>query len=157
MYKRQILFIGELDALKFFDVDKESIKIGAGLNLSTFRESIVGYCPELEHLLLRFGGTQVRNQATVGGNFANASPVGDLPPVFIALNASVVLQSVQGQRTITTEEFFHSYKNTELKTNEFIREFSIPLTSFQSTHTQVVNRFYKISKRLDDDLSLIHI
>jgi len=143
------------DALNFFDVGTEAIVFGAGVSLTAFRECIVSLCPELEHLLLRFGGTQVRNQATVGGNFANASPVGDLPPVFIALNASVVLQSKRGQRTITAEEFFHSYKNTELKTDEFIREFSIPLNSFQSTNTQVVNRFYKISKRLDDDISAV--
>jgi len=151
----EILFLGEVAELDFFDIDAEAIRFGAGLKLSVFRQRIIEFCPELENLLIRFGGTQVRNQATVGGNFANASPVGDLPPVFIALNASMVLQSVRGQRTIAAEDFFHSYKNTELGADEFIREFSIPITSFQSTNTQIVNRFYKISKRLDDDISAV--
>jgi len=50
----------------------------------------------------------VRNQATIGGNFANASPVGDLPPVFIALEASIVLASVRGERTVKADDFFVS-------------------------------------------------
>ena len=111
-------------------------------------------------MLARFGGAQIRNQATVGGNFANASPVGDLPPAFIALGATVVLQSERGLRSMMVEEFFLSYKSTQLKTDEFILEFeiplvSLPLASVQSDTTRIFNRFYKISKRFDDDISTV--
>ncbi len=153
----QIIMLGEIAELKFFDVESELIRIGAGLSLTEFRKRIADLCPDLEELLVRFGGTQVRNQATVGGNFANASPVGDLPPVLIALNTSVVLQSIRGQRSISAEEFFISYKNTSMQTDEFVREFSIPRSAFAATDKsqRVINRFYKISKRLDDDISAV--
>ena len=154
---QEILFLGNMKELDFFSVEKSQIRVGAGLTLAAFRDSIISLCPQLETLLVRFGGTQVRNQATVGGNFANASPVGDLPPVFIALNASMVLQSERGCRTLSAEEFFISYKNTQLAADEFIREFVIPLESFDTEDParQVVNRFYKISKRMEDDISAV--
>ncbi len=154
---KQIINVGEVYELKFFNLETDAIKIGAGLTLTEFRKYILAHCPDLAELLTRFGGTQVRNQATVGGNFANASPVGDLPPVFIALNASVVLQSMRGNRTVSAAEYFIAYKNTAMEADEFIREFSIPLTAFSTVNKEqrVVNRFYKISKRLDDDISAV--
>ena len=122
--------LGAVDQLNFFTTTANELRVGAGLCLTEFRQKIIALCPELEALLVRFGGTQVRNQATIGGNFANASPVGDLPPVFIALNASVILQSTRGERTVTAAEFFISYKKTMLESDEIIREFIIPLSSF---------------------------
>lgn len=153
----KIILSGEVDELKNFTVTESELRIGAGLCLTDFRQKIITLCPELEALLVRFGGTQVRNQATPGGNFANASPVGDLPPVFIALNASVVLQSVRGLRTVACRDFFISYKRTQLESDEIIREFVIPLNSFNHAENpaSVINRFYKISKRLDDDISAV--
>ncbi len=152
----QIIQLGGIDELDFFDVSAEAIRFGAGLSLSSLRQKITAYCPELTDLLIRYGGTQVRNQATVGGNFANASPVGDMPPVLIALNASVVLQSVRGKRKLMAEEFFHSYKKTAMQADEFVCEFSIPLASFNpAANSIIVNRFYKVSKRLEDDISSV--
>ena len=153
----KIIAIDALDQLGAFSTSATELRVGAGLSLTEFRKKISALCPELEALLVRFGGTQVRNQATVGGNFANASPVGDLPPVFIALNASVVLQSTRGERTVKACDFFISYKNTLLESDEIIREFIIPLSSFKHSGKtiSVVNRFYKVSKRLDDDISAV--
>ena len=153
----QIIMLGAVDQLNFFTTTANELRVGAGLCLTEFRQKIIALCPELEALLVRFGGTQVRNQATIGGNFANASPVGDLPPVFIALNASVILQSTRGERTVTAAEFFISYKKTMLESDEIIREFIIPLSSFlhSGKSVSVINRFYKISKRLDDDISSV--
>ena len=153
----QIIMLGAVDQLNFFTTTANELRVGAGLCLTEFRQKIIALCPELEALLVRFGGTQVRNQATIGGNFANASPVGDLPPVFIALDASVIVQSTRGERTVTAAEFFISYKKTMLESDEFIREFIIPLSSFVHSEksVSVINRFYKISKRLDDDISSV--
>ena len=111
----QIIMLGAVDQLNFFTTTANELRVGAGLCLTEFRQKIIALCPELEALLVRFGGTQVRNQATIGGNFANASPVGDLPPVFIALNASVILQSTRGERTVTAAEFFFPIKRQCLR------------------------------------------
>jgi len=151
----KIIMIGALDELNFFTATATELRVGAGLCLTEFRQKIVEFCPELEALLVRFGGTQVRNQATIGGNFANASPVGDLPPVFIALNASVILQSTRGERAVTAAEFFTAYKKTLLESDEFIREFRIPVSSFRhpDKSVSVINRFYKktlVGRTLDE-------
>lgn len=151
----EIIWLGEVDELNFYNVTNNELRIGAGLCLTEFRKQVSDLCPEMDTLLMRFGGTQVRNQATVGGNFANASPVGDLPPVLIALDAKLVLQSVRGERTINAAEFFVSYKKTLLEKDEFIREFILPMSSFRQVEDTVVNRFYKISKRIDDDISAV--
>jgi len=159
----EIIYLGEVEELSFYNASDTELRIGAGLCLTEFRKQVGALCPELDALLIRFGGTQVRNQATVGGNFANASPVGDLPPVFIALGAKLVLQSVRGKRTVSAADFFVSYKKTLLEQGEFIREFILPKSSFVQSNgagsggdtSKVVNRFYKISKRLDDDISAV--
>ncbi len=152
-----IILLDGVDDLSFIDCTAQQIRIGAGTCVTEFREFIIKLCPELNDLLVRFAGTQVRNQATVGGNFANASPVGDLPPVFIALQAQVVLASSRGERTVPVDEFFVSYKETLLAADEIIREFVIPTAMLNNNHSsqQTVNRFYKISKRMEDDISAV--
>ncbi len=153
----KIILLGGVSELSFIDVTADAITVGAGTCLTEFRNTFVPYCPELDALLVRFAGTQVRNQATVGGNFANASPVGDLPPAFIALNASIVLASASGERIVTAQEFFVSYKKTLLQPDEIIKEFIIPRSSLNqpASSNRIENRFYKISKRLDDDISAV--
>jgi len=154
-----VIMLGAVDELSFIVQSADNITMGAATSLTEFRNYIVQQCPQLEPLLVRFAGAQVRNQATIGGNFANASPVGDLPPVFIALEASIVLASVRGERTVKADDFFVSYKKTLLAPDEIIREFIIPQASFHlsgsDTITRIENRFYKISKRLDDDISAV--
>ena len=157
-----VIMLDGVAALSFVTQTSDEIRIGAGTSLTWFRDALVHYCPELDPLLARFAGTQVRNQATVGGNFANASPVGDLPPVFIALNASLVLASARGERTVKAHEFFVSYKETLLQPDEIIREFMIPRAAFDvsllpsgNNGIRIVNRFYKVSKRIDDDISAV--
>lgn len=153
----KIILLDGVSELSFIDVTADAITVGAGTCLTEFRDTFVPYCPALDALLVRFAGTQVRNQATVGGNFANASPVGDLPPVFISLNASIVMASASGERIVTAQEFFVSYKKTLLQPDEIIKEFIIPRLSLSqpASSNRIENRFYKISKRLDDDISAV--
>ena len=126
------------------------LEIGAAVTLSELDHLLGEQYGELSTLLKRFGSRQIRNQGTVGGNIANASPIGDLPPVFIALDASLSLQSVDGIRSISLESFFIDYKKTALQGNEFVRAITIPeLPSVQ--HLKI----YKISKRIDDDISAV--
>jgi xanthine dehydrogenase small subunit len=63
-------------------------------------------------LLTRYGSTQVRNAATLGGNIANGSPIGDSAPALIAMNTELVIRSAKGQRKIKLEKFFLDYKKT---------------------------------------------
>jgi xanthine dehydrogenase small subunit len=101
-------------------------------------------------MLWRLGSSQIRHSGTLGGNIANASPVGDTPPVLIALNAEVELASHEGTRKLPIEDFFVSYKVTVLKKGEYIRRITIPKLK-NGEYLKV----YKISKRLEDDISAV--
>jgi xanthine dehydrogenase small subunit len=146
----KIIYLGNVAELRQVSDSGAGLEIGAAVTLSELDHLLGEQYGELSTLLKRFGSRQIRNQGTVGGNIANASPIGDLPPVFIALDASLSLQSVDGIRSISLESFFIDYKKTALQENEFVRAITIPeLPSGQ--HLKI----YKISKRIDDDISAV--
>ncbi len=103
---------------------------------------------EFDGFLRRIAAEQVRNRGTIGGNLANASPIGDMPPVLLALEASVQLWSSTGERLLPLRSFFLSYRKTALNPGEIIKSISFnqPDSGF------FVN---KVSKRQDDDISLV--
>ena len=74
----------------------------------------------------RYGSTQIRNVASIGGNLGSASPIGDSLPALLALNAKLILQS-KNQRLLDIKDFFKGYRKTALKNKEFIKEIRIPI------------------------------
>ncbi|NKB76733.1 MAG: xanthine dehydrogenase small subunit [Gammaproteobacteria bacterium] len=132
--------------------------IGAAVSLSKTREVLAPHYPDINELLLRFGSRQIRNQGTIGGNVANASPIGDFPPVLIAIDAQLELERKAStqikSRVIDVEDYFLDYKKTDLREGEIIRSIIIPKPSPPSK-TQSNLKVYKISKRIDDDISAV--
>src|SRR4029434_4981020 len=98
----------------------------------------------------RFAGTQVRMAATVGGNIANGSPIGDLPPALIALRSTVALQQTDRPRTLPLENFFLDYGKQDRRPGEFLRVVRVPKFGADEHF-----RCYKISKRFDSDISAV--
>ena len=98
----------------------------------------------------RFASKQIRQQATIGGNIVNASPIGDGPPVFLALNASVELSSSTGTRTMPLSEFFVGYKKTALAPDEVLTSIIVPPRQNDQTFAAL-----KVSKRKDQDISAV--
>ena len=91
---------------------------------------------------------QIRNLGTIAGNLANASPIGDTPPCLIALEATLVLRSANGTRSVPAENFITGYRKTVLQPGEFIESIRVPrLRPDQQFFA------YKISKRFDQDIS----
>jgi len=113
-------------------------------------KSLFNYWPGLETFLHRFGSLPIRNWATIGGNIANASPIGDMPPVLIALEAKLKLRKNSKVRLVKLEDFFVSYKKTILKKGEFIESIVIPKPTGKE---QLIT--HKISKRYEDDISAV--
>ena len=122
-------------------------QIGAAVSIYRLAEAVHGHWPDLDRLLLRFGATQVRSQGTLGGNLCTASPIGDLPPVLLALNADVHIHNDSSQRTVSIDDFFTGYRQTALTDGEYLHSVSIP----KDADLQV----YKISKRYEDDISTV--
>ena len=124
--------------------------IGAGVTYTQLEPLFEAHFPAFAHLLHRLGSQQVRNRGTLGGNIANASPIGDTPPVLLALGAQVVLASVNGERGLALEDFFLDYKKTALAADEVVSRIFIP----QPTEGSQL-RVWKLSKRREDDISAL--
>ncbi len=129
---------------------EHQLSIGANVVLSDAYAALADNFSDFGELLRRFGSLQVRNQGTIGGNIANASPIGDTPPLLIVLDAQIKLRQGKQSRVIALEDYFISYKLTAQKDAEFIEQIIIPKLQPDQTF-----KAYKVSKRLDDDISTV--
>ena len=126
------------------------LSIGAAVTYTQAMPFIINAYPDFEELLNRLGALQVRNAGTVGGNIANGSPIGDMPPGLIALDARLVLASSNGERTIKLEDFFIAYGHQDLKPGECVARILLPLARDNQYF-----RTYKLSKRTEQDISAV--
>jgi xanthine dehydrogenase small subunit len=145
-----IVFLGEIADLRRIARGPEHLEIGAGASWSACADALGQLHPSLSELLLRFASVQIRNAATIGGNIANASPVGDGPPPLIALGASVVLLGPQGEREIALEDFFQAYRRTDLRPGEIVARIRIPIPDPAAKFA-----VWKVSKRFDQDIAAV--
>lgn len=143
--------VAELQQLK---IEEASVRIGAGVPLSRLERELAGVFPALDQMLPWFAARQVRNRATLGGNLGSASPIGDLAPVLLALDAGVHVRGPRGERRIGIDEFFLDYRKTALAADELIVAVTLPrpLPTKLSTSTQAA---YKVAKRQTDDISIV--
>ncbi len=149
----QVISLSGINELGFIEQRNGQWCIGAGCSIAALLSTLGPLNADIADMLYRYGSTQVRNSATVGGNIGNASPVGDLPPLFIALQADVVLRSAAAERVIKLESFFQDYKKTVLQADEIISEIRFDSSALDCEHS--VLKIYKISKRIDDDISSV--
>jgi xanthine dehydrogenase small subunit len=126
------------------------LRIGAAATWSDLQDVISRHYPDFGELVRRFASVQVRNAATIGGNIANGSPVGDGPPALIALGASVVLRTGSARRTLPLESFFIAYGKQDRQPGEFVEAIEVPLLDRPERL-----KCYKISKRFDQDISAV--
>lgn len=131
-----------------FTLTENALDIGAAVTYSQVKHELVALYPDLQELIDRLGSRQIRNQGTIGGNVGNASPIGDMPPVLIALGATLVLRKGEARREIPVADYFVSYKVTVQQPGEFIERIIVPRPVEGDLF-----RVYKISKRLEDDIS----
>ena len=146
------VFIGHLDELQRITVDDRTLRIGAGVSYSAAEAVISTHLPQLSEYWSRIAGWQVRNMGTVGGNIANGSPIGDLPPPLIALGAQIVLQRAGQRRDIPLEAFFLEYGKQDRAPDEVLTEVIVPLPEADTRFA-----VYKISKRRDEDISALAV
>lgn len=132
------------------DDGREGWWIGAAVTYTRLMPLLDEHFPGFAHLLHRLGSAQIRNRGTLGGNIANASPIGDTPPVLLALEARLCLAGPEGERELAMDEFFIDYKKTALREGEVIRAVFLPAP--KPAHTLKV---WKLSKRREDDISAL--
>jgi xanthine dehydrogenase molybdopterin binding subunit/xanthine dehydrogenase small subunit len=129
-------------------------RIGASATLTAVEDLVAPEYPSLEKMLKVFAARQIRNRATLGGNLATASPIGDTPPVLLALDAQLVLATARGERTVELCDFFTAYRKTLLAPGEIIREVLVPRPTLAKGLTRRSD-FFKVSKRRELDISIV--
>ena len=144
-----ILYLNSIDELNYIKENNKYIEVGATTSLRTFEQFIKKYYSDFNTILKRYGSVQIRNVATIAGNIATASPIGDSLPLLLSLDASIVLESFDKKIILPLKNFFISYRKTRLKQGQFISSIRIPI--FKKN----IFKAYKISKRIDDDISSV--
>ena len=145
---RPVAFLNGVEDLKGIEVQGGQLHVGACVTISALREAVKDRLPSFGELLRRYASVQVRNAATIGGNIANGSPIGDGPPALIALGATLHLRRGDEMRSLPLEDFFLEYRKQDRKPGEFVAGVSFP-------EFAPALRCYKISKRFDQDISAV--
>lgn len=149
-----VISLGRVKALRAITDEGDHLRFGAMAGHIDVRAALAGLSPQLDELMRRFGGEQVRNAGTIGGNIANGSPIGDLPPALIALDATLVLarraEAGIERRSMPLESFFIEYRKQDRRPGEFVEAVLVPkLAEGALFHAS------KVSKRFDEDISAV--
>ena len=143
-----LIDIGQVAELKRIEPRESGVWIGAGVRYVDARETLGGLYPELGAMMRRLGSTQVRNSGTIGGNIANGSPIGDMPPALIAAGATLVLNRGGERHQMPLEAFFLDYGRQDRRLGEFVEAVIVP-----TPRPGLVFKVFKLSKRFDQDIS----
>ncbi|HSG57263.1 MAG TPA: xanthine dehydrogenase small subunit, partial [Paracoccaceae bacterium] len=143
-----VAFLNRCADLQQIDEGPDSIRIGAGVTIADLIPVMQTLHPSFAAMLRRYGSAQVRAAATIGGNIANGSPIGDGPPALIALGATLHLRNGDTRRTLPLEDFFIDYGKQDRAKGEFVEAVTLPRQPDRL-------RCYKLSKRFDQDISAV--
>ena len=143
-----VAFIAGIEDLRGVTVTDTQIRIGAVTPVADLIPAFAPLHPSLSAMLNRYASAQVRAAATIGGNIANGSPIGDLPPALIALGATLHLRHGDSRRALPLEAFFLAYGKQDRAPGEFVEGVTIPRQPDRL-------KCYKISKRFDQDISAL--
>lgn len=146
----QMTFIGQCDDLLVVEEDADGLTIGAAVTYEEARNALAGILPDFGVLIGRIGSTPIRNSATLCGNIANGSPIGDGPPALIAAGAILHLRCGKQRRSLNLEDYFLAYGKQDRRSGEFVEAVYVPRPT-----PDTVYRSYKISKRFDQDISAV--
>ncbi|MDB2390632.1 xanthine dehydrogenase small subunit [Alphaproteobacteria bacterium] len=145
----RMVWTGRIEGFDAIEDSKNCLIVRPAVNHQTVMETLAKRWPAVATLMRRFGSLQVRSSGTVCGNIANGSPIGDLPPLLIALGSQIELQLGAKKRTLKLENFFVSYGKQNRKPGEFVSGILIPKVKAPYL------RCYKLSKRFDQDISAV--
>ncbi|MFY9210728.1 MAG: xanthine dehydrogenase small subunit [Aestuariivita sp.] len=143
-----VAFLSGCRDLQQIEETDAGLRIGAAVTMDRVHGAMAARHPSYAEMIRRYGSLQVRNAATIGGNIANGSPIGDNPPALIALGARLHLRKGDTRREMPIEAFFIDYGKQDRAPGEFVEAVTIPNQPDRL-------RVYKISKRFDQDISAV--
>lgn len=143
-----VAFLNKCADLRGVTITDDRITIGATTTLTDLQTAIAPLHPSFGAMIARYGSVQVRNAATIGGNIANGSPIGDGPPALIALGATLHMRQGAKRRSLPLEAFFLEYGKQDRAPGEFVERITVPRQPDRL-------KCYKLSKRFDQDISAV--
>jgi xanthine dehydrogenase small subunit len=146
----KLIFTHGVSALHDVHEAGDHLRIAAAATYAESYAALGALHPDVGEVLRRLGSTQVRASGTIGGNIANGSPIGDMPPLLIALGATLVLKSAEGERRMALEDFFIAYGKQDRKPGELVWRIEVPKPEANKHFCA-----FKISKRFDQDISAV--
>ncbi|KAF9895263.1 hypothetical protein FE257_000165 [Aspergillus nanangensis] len=161
------VFVGDIAELaQITIVEEESnvteLRIGGNASLSDIEAECHRLAPQLGQrgsvlsatakVLRYFAGRQIRNAASLAGNIATASPISDMNPLLMAVNATVVAQTTQEEQTLSMTSMFLGYRKTALPEGGIITQIRIPIPA---AGVREITKSYKQAKRKDDDIAIV--
>ncbi|MBT8087482.1 MAG: xanthine dehydrogenase small subunit [Gammaproteobacteria bacterium] len=147
---QNVIYSGRVAELHELATTPTHIEIGGALTLTDAMPEILNNYPGLEELFRRYASPPIRNAATLAGNIANGSPIGDSMPALMVAGASLVLRRAKTEREISLDDFYHDYRVNDLQPGEFIARIRLPIPP-----SGTVVRSHKWSKRFDQDISAV--
>ncbi|WP_439574891.1 xanthine dehydrogenase small subunit [Phreatobacter sp.] len=146
----KIIHTGRVAELKQLDLAPHGLTIGAAVTYAEAEGALSVLDPDIAIWAKRLGSAQVRATGTIGGNIANGSPIGDSPPLLIALGARLHLRHGEAVRDLPLEDFFQAYGRQDRAPGEVVTHVTVPRPP-PDTHLRV----FKLSKRIDQDISAV--
>ena len=157
-HRRYALLVSTEGVRELSTVEKTDVAyvIGGGATLTAIEEALGGEYPMIDKMLWVFAARQIRNRATLAGNIVTASPIGDMPPLMLALDAAVVLEKKGSSRTVPLADFFVAYRKTVLEPDEIVRSIVLPRLGAPASlgAARRLMDSYKVSKRRELDISI---
>jgi xanthine dehydrogenase small subunit len=145
-----IIHLGEVADLARIEETPEGLTIGAGVRYADALAQLERLAPDVGAMVRRLGSMQVRASGTIGGNIANGSPIGDMPPALIAAGASLTLRRQGQRRTMPLEAYFLDYGRQDRAPGEYVESLFVP-----RPQAGAIFRVFKLSKRFDQDISAV--
>ncbi len=145
-----LISVSEVAELKALEETADGLRIGASVRYVDAIGAVAKLYPDLGAMMRRLGSTQVRNSGTIGGNIANGSPIGDMPPALIAAGARLVLRRGGERRELALEDFFLDYGKQDRRPGEFVEAAVVP-----KMDEGRIFKVFKLSKRFDQDISAV--
>ena len=146
----RLIHLGRIEGFDAIAETDDGLTLGAGATYCDAHPALARLDPDIGEVVRRLGSRQVRAAGTIGGNIANGSPIGDTPPMLMALGATIELASARGERRLELEDFFIAYGQQDRKAGEFVSRLQVP-----RPQANEAVRCYKISKRFDQDISAV--
>ena len=146
----ELISLARVEEIARVGTEDGFLVIGGACPIETLLPEIENRWPSFGRILRRFGSVQIRSQATLGGNLATASPIGDAAPCLIALDATVDVAGPDGERTVAAADFITGYRRSALAPGEIVARIRVPEPPPGSAF-----RAWKVSKRYDQDISTL--